>query len=80
MGDEDVEAIIRAAQTATECEEQINNILAEVKMIRPSLRNLRADVKEFQEKCNIAKTVGTGAGVAGAGLAIGILKQPSLLG
>ncbi len=72
MGDRDAEALIRAAQTTTECEEQINNILAEVKIIRPSLWKLRADVKEFQENCNIAKTVGTGAGVAGAGLAIGI--------
>ncbi len=80
MGDiRDAEAIIRAAQTTAECKEQINNILAAVKIIRPSLWNLRADVKEFQEKCNIAKTVGTGAGVTGAGLAIGILFKPSLL-
>ena len=72
MTDKDAEAIIRAAQTTTECEEQINNILAEVKIIRRSLWNLRADVREFQKNCNIAKTVGTTTGVAGTGLAIGI--------
>jgi uncharacterized protein YoxC len=77
MADEDAEAIIQGAKAIKDCEEQINVILAEVEKIRHSLRNLREDVEGFQKKCNVAKTVGTTSGVAGAGLAIGILKQPS---
>nr|CAH0106872.1 unnamed protein product [Daphnia galeata] len=70
MADEDAEAIIQGAKAIKDCEEQINFILAEVEKIRHSLRNLREDVKGFQKKCNVAKTVGTTSGVAGAGLAI----------
>ena len=77
MADEDAEAIIQGAKAIKDCEEQINFILAEVEKIRLSLRNLREDVEGFQKYCNVAKTVGTTSGVAGAGLAIGILKQPS---
>ena len=77
MADEDAEAIIQGAKAIKDCEEQINFTLAEVEKIRHSLRNLREDVEGFQKKCNVAKTVGTTSGVAGAGLAIGILKQPS---
>jgi hypothetical protein len=54
----------------TDYEEQISIILDEVKNIR--LWNLRADVKEFQKNCNIAKTVGTAINAVGTAIAIGI--------
>jgi hypothetical protein len=68
MAYEDVEAIIRGTQAITDCEEQISIILDEVKNIR--LWNLRADVKEFQKNCNIAKTVGTAINAVGTAIAI----------
>jgi hypothetical protein len=66
-------------QGATASASAISHMRATLGIIDKICRNLlelKGDVKEFQMKCNFAKTVGATSNVAGAALGVGKLKSP----
>lgn len=64
--------LLEGGQSRRVAIEKMRSVLSDIERCKQTLIELKVDIKKFQEKCKVAKVVGTTTSTTGAVLTTGI--------